>query len=205
MAKIKREEVLSAALELLSESGLDALSTRRLAQKLGVESASLYWHFRDKAVLLGEMAAAVISEHHTIAVPVDIAQWDDWFADNMRSFRQALLAYRDGARLHAGSVPGADARAQIIPKMAYLKQVGFSEQEAGMALFAAGQFTIGCVLEQQAQQEDGHKTPDTKTGQALNILTLEVPDPEAAFEFGLLLIIDGLRLRLEAKRSKRSK
>ena len=36
MAKIRREEVIAAALDLLNQVGLDGLSTRRLAQRLGV-------------------------------------------------------------------------------------------------------------------------------------------------------------------------
>ena len=140
MAKIRREQVVEVALDLLDEVGLDGLSTRRLAQQLGVESATLYWHFRDKSVLLGEMASAVLARHHTLAVPADALQWPAWFADNMRSLRRALLAYRDGARLHAGTVPGPGDRAGIERKIAYLVGAGFTREQAGMALFAAGQY-----------------------------------------------------------------
>lgn len=44
MAKIQRDQVINAALALLDEVGLEAITTRKLAQKLGVESATLYWH-----------------------------------------------------------------------------------------------------------------------------------------------------------------
>lgn len=53
-----RDQVVDAALKLLNELGLDALTSRRVAQKLGVESATLYWHFRDKSVLFGEDGGA---------------------------------------------------------------------------------------------------------------------------------------------------
>ena len=43
MAKIQRDQVINAALALLDEVGLEAITTRKLAQKLGVESATLYW------------------------------------------------------------------------------------------------------------------------------------------------------------------
>ena len=56
MAKIQRDQVIEAALALLDEVGLEAITTRKLAQKLGVESATLYWHFKNKASLLEEMA-----------------------------------------------------------------------------------------------------------------------------------------------------
>lgn len=202
MAKIRRKEIVDAALELLDEQGLDALSTRRLAQKLGVESATLYWHFRDKSALLAEMAAAVLARHHTLGVPADTAQWPAWFADNARSFRRALLAHRDGARLHAGTTPGRDDLDRLKPKFAYLVRAGFTEQEAGMALLAASQFTIGCVLEEQARRDEDVDSRGTDLSGETNMprptesnVTMTPPDPDVAFEFGLGLIVDGLRGR----------
>lgn len=201
MAKIQRDQVVDAALELLDEQGLDALTTRRLAQRLGVESATLYWHFRDKSVLLAEMAAVALARHHTLGVPADTAQWHVWFADNARSFRRALLAHRDGARLHAGTTPGVDALERIKPKIAYLVRAGLTEQESGMAMLAASQFTIGCVLEQQAQPDEGtglgasQQPGETIAPQQASGMTLEPIDPDVAFEFGLGLIVEGLRRR----------
>ncbi|VWC37812.1 TetR family transcriptional regulator [Burkholderia lata] len=199
MAKIRRDKIVDAALELLDEQGLAALTTRRLAERLGVESATLYWHYRDKSVLLADMAAAALARHHTLDVPADTAQWEAWFADNARSFRRALLAHRDGARLHAGSTPGPDAVEQLKPKIAYLVRAGLTEQEAGMAMLAAGQFTIGCVLEQQVEHRGGsHKVAlsDEADGRPRMSKTTMAPiDPGVAFEFGLGLIVEGLRRR----------
>lgn len=196
MAKIRREEVVDVALGLLDEVGLDGLSTRRLAQQLGVESATLYWHFRDKSVLLGEMASAVLARHHTLAVPLKAAQWPAWFADNMRSLRRALLIHRDGARLHAGTAPGPGDMAAIERKIAYLVGAGFTREQAGMALYAAGQFTLGCVLEQQARGATGARAGEGEAADSGALV--EAMDAEAAFEFGLAVMVDGLRARVRA-------
>lgn len=51
MAKMKREVVIKEALKLLDKVGLDGVTTRKLAEQLGVESASLYWHFKNKSEL----------------------------------------------------------------------------------------------------------------------------------------------------------
>lgn len=202
MAKIRRDQVVNAALELLDEVGLDTLSTRLLAKKLGVESATLYWHFRNKSVLLAEMAAAVVTRNHVLGVPANTAQWPEWFADNARSFRHALLAHRDGARLHAGTTPDRDTLPFVALKVAYLVRVGFSEQEAQMALLTASQFTVGCVLEEQARHQgevnlrESHLSGEAKLSLSPeNNLELIPFDPEVAFEFGLGLIVDGLRVR----------
>ena len=49
MAKIERDTVVTTALELLDEVGIDGLTMRRLAQALDVQAPSLYWHFANKA------------------------------------------------------------------------------------------------------------------------------------------------------------
>ncbi|HGE7262434.1 TPA: TetR family transcriptional regulator, partial [Serratia marcescens] len=58
--RLTRETVLRGALALLNEIGIDALSTRRLAQHLGVQSPTLYWHFKNKAELLKAMAETIM-------------------------------------------------------------------------------------------------------------------------------------------------
>ncbi|HHT8960921.1 TPA: TetR family transcriptional regulator, partial [Burkholderia cenocepacia] len=63
-ARLTRDTVLRAALDLLDEVGIDGLSTRRLAERLGVQSPTLYWHFRNKAELLDAMAEAIMLERH---------------------------------------------------------------------------------------------------------------------------------------------
>ncbi|RUT66676.1 hypothetical protein CKG00_10015 [Morganella morganii] len=54
MARLNRESVIDAALELLNETGIDGLTTRKLAQKLGIEQSTLYRHVKNKRALLRE-------------------------------------------------------------------------------------------------------------------------------------------------------
>ncbi len=50
------ERIVSAALDLLDEDGLDALTTTRLARRLGVSQPALYSHFRSVEQLQREVA-----------------------------------------------------------------------------------------------------------------------------------------------------
>ncbi|MFI6581303.1 TetR/AcrR family transcriptional regulator C-terminal domain-containing protein [Embleya sp. NPDC050493] len=184
---MNRETVVGEALDLLDEVGLDAVSTRRLAKRLGVEQPSLYYHFRNKKELLGAMAEAAMRPHATAPLPEPDDDWRDWFVENTRSLRRTLLMRRDGARLHAGSSPGGTDLDRIAHKMAFLIASGVPERDARMAMLAAGRFTIGSVLEEQADADpgDGAEQP-------------AVPpiEHESAFEEGLALILDGLANRL---------
>lgn len=187
MAKLERHTVISEALDLLDEVGLDGVSTRRLAARLGVEQPSLYWHFHNKSELLAAMAEAAMTPHTTAPLPTPEDTWWEWFSENTRSFRRTLLMHRDGARLHAGLVPDADLD-RISKKMAFLVAAGVPERDAQFAMLAASRFTVGSVLEEQA---------DTQYISAAGE-SLERPpmDHSLAFEEGLKLIVQGLRQRV---------
>ncbi|WDO04171.1 TetR/AcrR family transcriptional regulator C-terminal domain-containing protein [Streptomyces murinus] len=180
---MNRAVVITEALGLLDEVGLDAVSTRRLAKRLNVEQPSLYWYFRTKKDLLAAMAEAAMEPHTTAPLPSPGDDWHDWFADNTRSFRRTLLTRRDGARLHAGSTPTGDL-ARLRRKMEFLVASGVPEHDAQMAMLAAGRFTVGSVLEEQADPGPGDDAD----------LPADMPviDHESAFEAGLALILNGL-------------
>ncbi|MDQ6846774.1 MAG: TetR family transcriptional regulator [Candidatus Dormibacteraeota bacterium] len=57
---LNRDAVVEAALPLVDELGVEGLSMRALADRLGVKAASLYWHLRDKEQLLELLAEALL-------------------------------------------------------------------------------------------------------------------------------------------------
>ncbi|MFE1291362.1 TetR/AcrR family transcriptional regulator [Streptomyces sp. NPDC058751] len=69
----RREEILDAALAIADEHGVDAVSMRALADRVGVTPMALYRHVKDKAALLdgmvGRLLAALLppepAEDHT--------------------------------------------------------------------------------------------------------------------------------------------
>ncbi|MEW2519685.1 TetR/AcrR family transcriptional regulator C-terminal domain-containing protein [Actinacidiphila alni] len=202
---MNRETVIAEALDLLDEVGLDAVSTRQLAKRLGVEQPSLYWHFGNKKELLGAMAEAAMAPHATAPLPEPGDDWREWFLENTRSFRRTLLLRRDGARLHAGSSPGPADLGRVVRKMDFLAAAGLPERPARMAMLAASRFTVGSVLEEQAEAGgagDPAGAADSRgaagaagsgggAGRSSDIPSI---DHDEAFEAGLALIADGLAL-----------
>ncbi|HET6536842.1 MAG TPA: helix-turn-helix domain-containing protein [Sphingopyxis sp.] len=57
---ITRNNAAEAALEVIDEHGLEALSLSLVAKKLGVSPPSLYHHFKDKAELLQEVVRGLL-------------------------------------------------------------------------------------------------------------------------------------------------
>jgi TetR/AcrR family transcriptional regulator, tetracycline repressor protein len=191
MAKLNRETVVAQALDLLDEVGLEAISTRQLARRLGVEQPSLYWHFRKKEDLLTAMAEAAMIPLAEARLPTPSDDWREWFLDNTRTFRRALLMRRDGAKLHAGTRPAGKDLDRLIRKIRFLIASGFSESDARMAMLTASRFTVGSVLEEQAEASSDAKVDD--------LIGIARIDFEMAFETGLKLILDGLAQRMERR------
>jgi TetR/AcrR family tetracycline transcriptional repressor len=185
VAKVNRETLLSEALDLLDEVGLDGVSTRRLAKIVGVEQPSLYHHFQNKQALLSAMAEAAMAPHHAAPMPAPSDDWRDWFIENSRSFRRTLLLRRDGARLHAGSNPRGVGLSRAFEKLRFLIAAGVPERDAQMAMLAASHFTVGSALEEQAADREA---ADSGEGPPY--------DHEEAFDAGLTLIVEGLSNRL---------
>ncbi len=203
-SRLNRDDVLRAALDLLNEVGMDALSTRRMAARIGVQSPTLYWHFKSKGALLDAMSEQVMLGSRARLEPGPDQTWQDWLMADGLSFRRALLAYRDGARLHAGTRPGLAHYDAIEARLRLLVAAGFEPGAATRLLMSIGRFVIGWVLEEQsAQQPDAppsaHATgPDAAQHPLLAAgwaATLG-GEAEALFEGALRLLVDGAQAQL---------
>ena len=64
-APLNRERVLSAAVVLADEAGVEQLSMRKLAQELGVVPMALYKHVANKEELLDGMVDVIVGEVDT--------------------------------------------------------------------------------------------------------------------------------------------
>lgn len=90
-ALISRRRSLEAALDIIDKEGLASLSIRRLADKLGVNGASLYHHFENKDEII--TGAAQLALEDVRAPDVTSGRWREWLSQNARELRTALLAH----------------------------------------------------------------------------------------------------------------
>ncbi|MBK5567614.1 tetracycline resistance transcriptional repressor TetR [Ensifer sp. SSB1] len=204
MTKLQRDTVVRAALTLLNEVGLDGLTTRRLAERLGVQQPALYWHFKNKQALIAALAEAMMAENHDRSVPEPDEDWRAFLTANARSFRRSLLAYRDGARIHAGTRPSAPQMASVEAQIRLLHAQGFPPAEAASALLLISHYVVGSVLEQQTPLEatEGRTDGETASDETAPLLAaamraLDESGPDASFEYGLTTIVEGLAQRRE--------
>lgn len=185
---------MGAALELLDDVGLDALSTRRLATRLDVKSPAIYWHFRNKQDLLDSLAERIYVEGG-MGKPLPGERWDEWFVRRAHAYRSALNAHRDGARVAAGSRSASPAmQALFTEELEALCGFGFTPELATHAIAVLSHFISGFVLSEQAAahgREDNAPIPSGEESTP-DLPVSESPTSESVFEHGIRLVITGL-------------
>ncbi len=197
MTKLQREAIVRAALELVNEVGMDGLTTRRLAERLGVEQPALYWHFKNKRALLDAVAQAMLAGRQACLLPGPGEDWRVFLREYARSFRRVLLACRDGARIYAGT---RQSGLQMYTRQAqcdFLCAEGFAPAVAACALQTIGRYVVGAVLDEQAieaaRPAAANEGPDHHPALAAAAQeNFAQAEPDTAFERGLAIFLDGL-------------
>jgi AcrR family transcriptional regulator len=199
--KITRAQILSAALDIVDEEGLGALSMRRLGQRLGVEAMSLYNHVPDKAAVLDAVHEAVLLE---LELPDLTGHWRTDAAALARAFRHTLIAHPHTALLFAerpamtpGSLSHVERALEILrPRFPRLR-----DRIAIVQVVVA--YVVGHVAQNLPQCERRHPDYATLDRQRFPNLVgigraVANYDVDAEFEFGLQALFRGLTPRPRA-------
>src|SRR5690349_24232202 len=151
---VTRDDVVQTAIQLLQEVGLDGLTLRRLATELGISAPTLYWHVKDKRELLDLMAEQMVrmARDKMPPFPQDLP-WDEQIAEGLRRQYEAIIAYRDGARVVAGNRPTEASLPQIEQFLKMWVEAGFQPAEALAYILTFGDLVTGSVLEHQGEAE----------------------------------------------------
>jgi AcrR family transcriptional regulator len=214
--------VLDAAFAIADAGGIEALSMRKLGQSLGVEAMSLYNHVANKGELVTAMVDRVVDEFD---LPDDEPRWDEAIRRCAISAHDLLLAHPWACSL--ALIP-PDPRVVGGPRIRYmewllrrLRAAGFSAEKAYSAYHTLDSHIFGFTLWQLghaaaarrvlageadlsewargfiAQMRPGYPYLAEHAEQHLSA---PAGDGRREFEFGLDLILDGLR-RLRRKRA----
>jgi TetR/AcrR family tetracycline transcriptional repressor len=174
-AKLDQAAVVSAAFEVLNSTGLDGLSLRLVADRLGVQAPALYWHVHNKAELMSLMAAtfsAAASEGNASG-----KTWREKLILSARARRAAMLKQRDSARVCVIAQPlksAADAAPQLT---APLVATGLNARQALSYQAAVIAYTVGWVAYEQSQ--------------AMHDFLTQLIDFDESYETGLQAMVSG--------------
>jgi AcrR family transcriptional regulator len=201
---LSRGRVLRAAISLADESGIEALSMRRLAEELGVKAMSLYNHVANKSELLDGIVDAAWGE---IVLPTGDADWKDAIREISISAHQTLLRHPWASGFYLRTKPGLSRLRYGDSLLGCFRNAGFSEDLTYHAYHIIESYITGYTY-----QVLSFRTMDTKqfediAGRFLrgefaddyphfteHALQHMEPDRDdvSAYELGLDLILDGL-------------
>ncbi len=216
---LDREQVVRAALALLDEVGLDELTMRRLAERLGIKAASLYRHVRDKGELLVLLADEVTGE---VPLVEPTGTWQQQLAAMAHNARRGLLAHRDGARLMATTPPAGPRRLRHIEQvLRALRLSGLDDRDvagaatllnnfvtefaADEARFEAAAAAMGVTRRKMfaAARKQFQSLPRDEFPSLVSLATaLTDDDPDAVFQLGIDVLLRGIEARARAARTR---
>jgi AcrR family transcriptional regulator len=208
---ISRERIAEAALAFIERNGLEALTTRRLAEELGIGTMTLYGYFRDKEELLDALVDVVAAR---LEVPSGGGTWKSQIRELMEEIRRGLGEHPVGVLLRQmrpmwspGALRVSEAGIRV------LREAGFSKGDAARAYRSLFNYTFGFAAFSPHEVSSGQRR------QALAALASlpqdqypaqteaasELADAiggEAQFRYGLDLLLSGLEAKLKRPRSR---
>ena len=211
-----RGQIVRAAIDLIDEEGIDALSMRKLAARLGVGVMSLYWHVDRKDDLLELVGDAIFGEMTLPDEPTG-----DWRADLtlVALESRAIFSRHPWLLQTVGSLPhyGPNFLQHAEFSFGSLALAGIAPETMALVVSAVDSFVFGSLLTRiaEARADRSHGPPmelvlsqfqsalERGSFPALQRMMGQfegwVDDTELEernFRFGLECLLDGIAARL---------
>jgi AcrR family transcriptional regulator len=205
---LSRDQIVRVAIELADEHGLAAVSTRRIATKLGSGPTSMYWHVPSKADLYELMFDAALGEIELPPRPSG-----DWQADLRALARSThLMLQRHPWLILLGIQPGLGPNTRRYGEygMRVLSSLGLTAQARTEVLALLNNYLFGFahretamhqlikragLTEHQWQQRLRHYADDARQHDpdlARDIESRTHLTGNDSFEFGLGCVLTGI-------------
>ena len=199
---LSRRRVLEEAVRFVDREGLEALTMRKLGAELGVEAMSLYNHVPNKSALLDGMVEVLLGE---LEVPAETHSWEERIREGYGAFRRLAHEHPNVFPLLVNRPPDTMDGAWLVEEfLKTLGEAGFDQETALHAFRALSSYTFGYAMAEIrgfALEPDGFRlgahglSPEEFPRISELKPHLKSVDHDAEFEFGLDLILAGLRDR----------
>jgi AcrR family transcriptional regulator len=169
---LNRERVLRAALALADDGGIEALSMRRLGQRLGVEAMALYKHVANKDEVLAGIVDIIVGH-------IDIMESGISWKESMRS---RAISMRKAFACHPWALGLLESRRSLGPAalrycdsvLGVLREAGFSAVMAMRAFSVLDSYAYGYSIQEKSLPSGSA----TETTEATEQFLRQLPDDE---------------------------
>jgi AcrR family transcriptional regulator len=208
---LSREAVAAAALEVVDNEGLDAMTMRRVAEVLHTGAASLYALVANKEELLELVVERVIGEVEMPGEP-DPAHWQEQLKQGLRTIRAVFSSHRDIARASFARIPlGENALRGSEWMIRTMRAGGLPDQVIAYAVDLLPMYVMAIAYEESLYAAEGNTPEDVSrfisdmrhyfeslpVDRFPSIVGLAGPltsgaEGDERFEFGLEVLVRGL-------------
>ena len=200
---LDRRTILEAAVRYVDSEGLDALSMRKLGAELGVEAMSLYNHVPNKGALLDGMVEILLGK---LVIPPEGERWEVRIREAYGAFRRLAHEHPNVFPLLIVRPPDTMDGVWLVEEfLKTLREAGFDAETALYAFRALSSYASGYAMAEIrgfAMEPAGSRLGAAMLPRDefphIHELDgrLEALDHDVEFEFGLDLIISGLKAKL---------
>jgi AcrR family transcriptional regulator len=172
--QLTRQRVVAEALAVIAQDGVQAMSMRALAARLGVVPGALYHHVRNKQQLQDLLLDNVLAE---INLQLDATlDWTDQLTLLAHRLRQVLEAHPGVAGILKTRDPlGPHSLALAEAFLQPLQAAGFTNHHAGLAFFLLLDYTIGFAVTTSATSVNEQRLRDPATRTQLHQFFRSLP------------------------------
>ncbi|MCY1137462.1 TetR/AcrR family transcriptional regulator C-terminal domain-containing protein [Actinoplanes sp. Pm04-4] len=191
--------IAQATLALGDREGEKAMSMRRIAAELGCDPMAIYRHFPNREALLDAVADAVVDE---VPAPGDEDSWDERIRVVLAGMRTVALRH-PGIAGHVASRPPLGPRGRRVAGTLFgaLAEAGLPPADVVRAFQALIAYAAaGLQMAVDAGERDARWQQVSDAMEGLPGDQMPVVGSAEQFEYGLRLLLNGIRLEGEQAR-----
>ena len=196
---VELDRILSAAVALVDDDGVDALTMRGLAKRLGSGTATLYRHFDSRDDLVAQVVDSVMGEAVTLSESAEGDSWQVALSVSAREMFAVLRRHPNIAPLMLERIPAGRNAVRLRERcLARLLHAGFEPPQAVRAWSSLARFVLGFGVQSSRpggvdQRPDVWSTLDPEDFPASSAVDAEeTVSLDDEFAFGLELFVSGL-------------
>jgi len=139
------DRIVATAVELLDAQGVEGLTMRRLADRLGAGAMSLYWHVANKEQVF-DLALDSVLDYQAPPQPAEGGDWRDEVVHVLEDWRARMLLHPWSAVLlpRRALGPGILGRLETLARI--LTRAGVADTDLNVAIWSLWNYVMGATI-----------------------------------------------------------
>ncbi|NGZ77063.1 TetR/AcrR family transcriptional regulator [Saccharibacillus alkalitolerans] len=221
--QISEDRIVEASWELLKEGEIEKFSMRKLADRLGIQAPSLYWHFKSKQDLYQRLAGRIAKK-----ITEEFRAEGDWrqqLAELAAAMRNVLERYPCATQLMMMTLPHEPDNIRLTNRMLLcLEPTPLAPEQRFQAILTLTNYVFHFVLDNEQHQravsalvQEKETVPYGEMSELLDGMSeedaglfrklfknglFELMGTDKAFDFGVKLILLGIEQVIEEQEAQ---